>query len=335
MQTANYRKALSSFVRICISIILLFILFKSKNINLKELAVDIRHANKAFLLLSFGAFFLTYIISLLRWAMLLRAANLHISLKRAIISFSGGIFFSLILPSTIGGDFTRSIDLSLHTKRPRQVVATVLLDRLSGYAGLVFLVLVSLFFGWSYVRDNKFILFSITIISFLLVLILLVLFNNFFYTKINNILHSPKAGKIRQAIIDLHREMHIFRQHKMVLAKNFLLSIAIQAIGPLTLYLTCLSLGQKINFIYFLIFTPIIGAITLLPISIGGLGVRENLTVYLFGYAGLSKGTAVGMAIISFSFILLCGIIGGIIYVLTVHHRRIQHYKPPSFQPHE
>ena len=320
-------------MRIVFSIALLFLLFKTRNINLKELAADIRHADKTLLLLSFGVFFLMNILGLLRWEMLLRAAKLFIPLKRIIISFSGGIFFSLVLPSTIGGDLTRSIDLSLHTKKPHEVVATVLLDRLSGYAGLVILVLVSVFFGWGYVRENKFILISVTIITLLLAAVLLVLFNRPAYRKINSVLQSPGAGKIREAFRGLHREIHIFRDRKKVLAQNLLLSVLIQSIGPLTLYLICLSLGQKINFLYFLIFIPIIGAITLIPISIGGLGVRENLTVYLFSYAGLSENVAAGMALLNFSFILLCGIIGGLIYVFTVRHRRVQHYQPPAFPP--
>ncbi|MCM8797075.1 MAG: flippase-like domain-containing protein [Candidatus Omnitrophica bacterium] len=328
---ARIKKILFSLLRIAFSVLLLFILFKSKEINLNELVAGIHRADKALLFVGFCIYFFINILGLLRWEMLLKATRIHLPLKRVIISYAGGMFFSLILPSTIGGDLTRSIDLSLHTKRPEEVVATVFVDRLSGYVGLVILVLISVFLGWRYVRDNSFILFSVMIISLLLATVLLVIFNRRVYTKINKLLHSPSAGRIRNAIRRMHQEVYIFRDRKKVLAQNVALSLLIQSIGPLTLYLICLALGQKINFIYFLIFIPIICAITLIPISIGGLGVRESLTVHLFGYVGLSKNIAAAMALINFSFILACGIIGGLVYVFTVHNRRIQHRQPRTY----
>ena len=222
----------------------------------------------------------------------------------------------------------RSLDLSAHTKRPREVVATVLLDRLSGYAGLVILALLSLLFGWQLIQDKS-VLFSVLIITAILIAILLVLFNSFLYAKINQLLHSPDAGKIRDMIKNLHQELHYFRHRKGVIVNNLILSFFIQVIAPLTFYIIALSLGIKVNIIYFFIFLPIIGAITLLPISIAGLGLRDAATIFFFAKAGVSKDLAFAMSLINFSFILICGALGGLIYVLTVRHRRIQHHQAP------
>ena len=93
---------------------------------------------------------------------------------------------------------------------------------------------------------------------------------------------------------------------------------------PVSVYFIALALGVRINFIYFLIFLPIIGAITLIPISLGGLGLRESLFVVYFAKAGVIKQLALAMSLLSFSFVVVYGAIGGLIYVLTVHHRRVQ-----------
>ncbi len=87
-------------------------------------------------------------------------------------------------------------------------------------------------------------------------------------------------------------------------------------------------MGIKINMAYFFVYLPIIGAITLLPISIGGLGLRDATTVFFFAQAGVSKDMAFAMSLINFSFIVFYASIGGLIYVFTVHHRRIPHHKP-------
>jgi glycosyltransferase 2 family protein len=323
-------------LRISISIILLIFLFNK--VDRKSLLEIIKNSDKPLLFLAFCIFFLSYILCLFRWEMLLKAVKIRLSLKRVIISFSGGVFFNLFLPSTIGGDLMRSIDLATHTKRPGEVVATVFLDRLSGYIGLVALALISLAAGWRLIQDKS-ILFFVLIITAVLIAVLLVLFNKFLYSKINKFLHSPDAcpveprrglyvaDKIRKLLKNLHQEVHLFRHHKSIIVNNLILSIFIQSITPLTFIFIAFSLGLKVNIVYFFIFLPVINAITLLPISIGGLGLRDATTIYFFAKAGVGRDLAFAMSLINFLFILVCGGLGGLIYVLTLHHRRIQHHK--------
>ena len=131
------KKALSIFLRIGISIILFVILFYSKEIDIHNLLGHIRNANKPLLLLVFSCALLNYILCFFRWNILLKAADIHLPVKRVLISFCGGVFFSLFLPSSIGGDFARSIDLARHTQKTKEVIATVFMDRLIGYVGQI------------------------------------------------------------------------------------------------------------------------------------------------------------------------------------------------------
>jgi len=329
-----FKKFMSILLRIAISIILLAVLFHFKKIDTHILLNDIKSADKLLLSFAFFILVLSYILCFIRWHMLLKAANIHLSKRRVLISFSGGIFFSLFLPSSIGGDVARSIDLGKHTQKPAEVSATVLLDRISGYVGLAILLLFSLLAGFPLVKNNIVVLTAVAVIISILIIVLLIIFNKFFFTQISKFLKSPNAGKIRELLTSLYHEAHYFKRHKETLIKNLIVSVIIQGLGPLTFYITALSLGvSNINLLYFLIFIPIIGAITLLPISIGGFGLRENISVILFAKAGVRGGSAAAMAFLNSFFILVSGIIGGLIYVLTLHHRRIQYHKPPSLQP--
>ncbi len=325
----DFKKILSVLLRVSISIILLALLFKLNKIDIRDLANDIRGVNKLLLGAGFAVFFLGYLLGFLRWRMLLLVACIQISLKKLISSFSGGIFFSIFLPSTIGGDVVRTADLAEHTRKAKEVIATVFLDRLSGYIGLVFVVLPAILLGRDLVRD-KVVFSSVTVIVLLLVFILLVLFNSFIYSRITRFLTTPGAERIKEMIKDMHREIHVFRHRRKIIIYNLLLSFLIQIIMPVSIYCIGLSLGVKINFIYFLIFLPIIGAITLLPIAIGGLGLRESLFVVYFAKAGVVKQLALAMSLLSFSFIVIYGAIGGLVYVLTVHHRRVQRNQPSA-----
>lgn len=325
------KKVLSILIRISISAVLLFYLFRQ--VDLKSLLTLIGNSNKPLLFLAFCIFSLAYVLCLFRWEMLLKAVKVTLPLKRVIISFGGGIFFNLFLPSTIGGDLMRSIDLSAHTQKPKEVIATVFLDRLSGYTGLVILASSSLFLGYNLIRDKSVIL-SIVAIAGILIAILLALFNKTLYSIINRFFQNPKAGKIRELLKDLHQEIHYFKGHKKVIICNLILSVLIQATGPLTFFVISLSMGLKIKLIYFFIFLPIVGAITLLPISIGGLGLREATVTLFFAKVGVDSHAAMAMALLNSFFIFVWGALGGLIYVFTVHHRRSQRHQPSAVRAH-
>lgn len=316
------KKIFSFLIRFGISIILLFLLFRFQKIDIHDLILSIRHSDKLMLLLAFLTLFLNYVLCFFRWKMLLNAIGVYPPLKKMIVSYSGGVFFNAFLPSTVGGDVVRSLDLAVHTKKTKEVVASVFLDRLSGYIGLVILTLIALFFGWRII-ENKSVLSAIAVITGILIVILLVLFNNFIFSKVNKLLDSSKAGRIREALKDLHEEIYYFRGHKKVIAYNILISFVIQAIGPITSYMISLALGLKVDILYFFIFLPIIGAITLLPIAIGGLGLRENMFVLFFRIAGVKDNLSVAISILGFSFIVIYAALGGLIYVLTIRRRRV------------
>ena len=333
-----FKKTLILLSRIGISLILLLFLFR--NIDKETLFGLIKSADRKLLFISGSIFFITHILGFFRWEMLLRAAHIRLPLKRILMSFAGGIFFNLFLPSTIGGDLVRSIDLASHTKKTKEVVATVFLDRLSGYIALVFFAVISVSLGWDLVQDKvKNILINVAILVVMLVLVLLVLFNNRVYTKINKFLQPRKIlktqgfkpvffDKLRESLKNLHQEIHVFRKNKKVIVINLVMSFMIQIVAAVSFYFIGVSLGLRISIIYYCIFLPLIGAITFLPISIGGLGLRDQTTVHLFAKAGVSNNMAFAMSLLNFSFVLICGSLGGIIYVLTIHHRRIQRHQP-------
>ncbi|MFH0790786.1 MAG: lysylphosphatidylglycerol synthase transmembrane domain-containing protein [Candidatus Omnitrophota bacterium] len=321
------KKILSFALRIGISIFLMVFLFR--RMDKTSLLEIIKTVNMPLLCLGFVVFFANYLLCFIRWQMLLEAADINLSLSRIVMSYSGSVFFGLFLPSSIGGDMVRSIDLAVHTKKPHEVIATVFLDRLSGYVGLVILTLIALVFGWKLLADRT-VLFSVAVISAVLIAVLLVLFNKSLYSLINRFLGTSSSNRIKESIRALQHQIYLFKGRKRVIVYNLLMSFVIQMISPVCLYFVALSLGININIMYFFVFLPIISAITLLPVSIGGLGLRETATIFFFAKVGVSKDLAFAMSLLSFSFLAIYGALGGLIYVLAIHHRRLQPDKSPA-----
>jgi hypothetical protein len=304
------RKIFSILLRIGISSLLLFILFR--RINMQDILRIISAVNPYLLIAAFLIIVFNFVLCFFRWWMLLKAANVHLKKGRAAVSHCAGLFFNLLLPSTIGGDFIRSLDLGAHTRKLREVTAAVLLDRLSGFVGLVTVAFLGVILGYKLV-ENKTILLGVGSIATILGLLLVVLFNNAIYSKVNRFLEK-RPNRILAVLRALHHEIYIFRDRRGVLFGNLIFSLIVQLTMPLGCYVIFLALGVNINPIYLLIFIPLINVITFLPISIGGLGLRDISTVTLFGTIGVSKDLSLTMSLLIFFFIFLIGIAGGVVY---------------------
>ena len=306
------RKIISLLIRICISTGVLFFLFKRVDVN--KIIQAISGANKPILTLVLLLIFLIYFIGFLRWKMLLTGLGLNLPQSLILKSFCLGTFSNLFFPSTIGGDFLRSIDLSLRTQKPRRVVASVILDRLSGYSALVIVALLALLLGYRVITD-KAVFFALGVILVLLAGILVILFNNFLFSKSKRLLRL--FGKMGQVLNNLHYELYNFRNQIRIIIKNFAYSLSIQLIMPFSVYLISRALGVRINPIYFFILVPIVSTISALPVSIAGLGLREASSMYFFTRVGMSAEAALTIALLSFFVIFSFGLMGGIIYALT------------------
>ena len=315
------KKIFLLILRISVSVALLIFLFSKVNVG--SVSNIIINANKPYLLLAFLFFLFEYILCLLRWQMLLREFNCGIPFKRVLVAFSGGIFTSLFLPSTIGIDVARSLDLVNHTNKRREVIATVFLDRLSGYVAIVILLIVVLLIAPKFILDKAVKLFAIIVI-FSLCPILLALFNNNLYQKINSMLQVLRISKLRDILTNLHNDIYLFRNHSKAIITNVALSILIQVITPAIFYIIALSIGLKPNFIYFCISWLIITMISFIPISISGLGTREAASIFLLAKIGIAQDMAFTISLLNFSFLFIIGVLGGIIYVFNLPYRRLQ-----------
>ena len=88
---------------------------------------------------------------------------------------------------------------------------------------------------------------------------------------------------------------------------------------------------------------PIVNAITGLPISLSGIGVRESLLeVLLKDLCNLPAAIGVSISVIGYSYFVLFGVIGGIIYLVcsgrdalprdpALHVRTMLNYRPREY----
>ncbi len=314
----NVKNALSFIGRLGLSAGLLFWLFR--NINWADTMESFRTAEWHLLGGAFAIFFLLNIFCLIRWQVFMKALSLKAPLGMVFRYFFIGLFCNLFLPTSIGGDVVKAIGLSNRVGQKPKVVASILLDRLSGFGGLVVLALGAYVFGHA-VIDAPAVIIPVLALTCVSLVIGFMLFHDRVYEFCCRIF--IRIPRLHKALMDMHADVVMMKRRKRTALACVGLSIVVQALAAYMYYLIAQALGQSVGLPYFLVFAPIVSAVSFLP-SIGGLGVREFGWVYFLGRVGVAQGIAMSVSLISFSFIVVIGILGGIFYVTTVPDRRVQ-----------
>ena len=320
--TKNIKSLLSFLVRVGFSGVLLWYVFSK--IDMESTIEVLKSADLTYIFLAACIFVIINCIILCRWFIFIKALDLSIPFKSVIQHYFYGLFGNLFLPTAIGGDLIKVIGLCKDSSQKPKIVASVLIDRLSGFAAIAIVAVIAFIFGHKMITDNTLITPIVLIVVGVLV-IASVLFNEKIYTfgcRMFNYFPRLKNG-----LMTMHYDIALLKgAHKYKEGiKGIILACVSQIIFAFTYYFTAKALHQDVPLAPFLIFVPILCVVAAVP-SIGGLGVREVGAAYLFAKIGIESGVAVSLSLINFLFMVMVGLVGGFIYVYSLSVGRIQRY---------
>jgi glycosyltransferase 2 family protein len=95
-----------------------------------------------------------------------------------------------------------------------------------------------------------------------------------------------------------------------------LCSLALQFGVILHYWLAARSLGINLSLTSFFFIVPVVTIIAMLPITIGGTGLRENVLVFFMVALGAQSEKSAMTSLLLFAMLLILGIIGGVIYAV-------------------
>lgn len=317
---AATKNVVSFVVRVGLSGALLWYLFSK--IDIARTWEILRVARIEFLIYAGVVFFGVNIILLLRWFIFIKALEVISPVRDIVRYYFIGLFGNLFLPSSIGGDFLKIYGLCRNSSQKARVIASVLLDRLSGFAAIVLVSVVAFTVGYRLLEEAA-LLIPIAGVAILAGTFACVLFNEKIYSFCCRIF--SKLPKIQKALMGFHYDIALMKGKRRDGFKAIAVSGLAQVVYAVCWYLIARALSQDIGVIYFLIFVPLTCIAASFP-SIGGLGVREIGTVYLFGKAGMDSGIAASISLINFLLMVIVGLIGGLVYVFTLSSGRIQYH---------
>jgi uncharacterized protein (TIRG00374 family) len=285
-------------------VIFIYILVNLDFIKLKE---HINNINYFYLVFAFILNIPMVFFKSLRWKKILETSNINISYEKSFEYYMSSLYLGFISPGRIG-EFSRLIYIKkLSDKNYGYIFSSVILDRLFDLYLLVVLTLVAfLYFNINNIQYISIILFVFFILPFLIIRF-----------KIVDIMINFIANKLKNKIIDKSLNfVEDFRKgFKASISNNIIIfllfTISSYLIFFIQTYLIVLSLNLSISFITISLIMAISNTISLLPISISGIGIRDLILIYLFGNYGIDKEIAVMYS--SFVFLVFfvgCAVIG-------------------------
>lgn len=318
----NTKSLLSFLLRVVLSVALLWYVFSK--IDIRNTIEILKSADLIYIFIAAVIFLIINGILLYRWFIFIEALDLSVTVKSVVKHYFYGLFGNLFLPTAVGGDLIKVIGLCRDSSQKPKVVASVIIDRLSGFASIAIVAAVAFLFGHKLVGDNSLFIMIIFMVTGILT-VAAVLLNERIYSFGCRVFN--RLPRFKEGLMTMHYDIALLKQaHKYKAGiKGIAISCVSQVIFATTYYFTAKALHQDIAIIYFLIFVPIICVAAAFP-SIGGLGVREFGAVYLFSKIGVESGIAVSLSLINFLFMVMVGLVGGVIYVYTLSARRIQCY---------
>ncbi|MBN2412331.1 flippase-like domain-containing protein [candidate division KSB1 bacterium] len=297
--------------------ILLYLLSK---IDIEVARTTLGSLKYKYLLLALIPILIELILKSYKWQMLLQVKYIKVPFFQIFKIYYISSFIGMFLPSSLAIDLLRTYSLSRYIKNTHDSVSTVFVDRLLGVLSLVFVVLIGILAVKTNFINNTvqlvitilvslFILFSCIILSrYVIVFFEWVLkkckFSHLKIEKYTNLLH-----RIYQSIID-------FKNNKIEVFKVFLISIFFQFNRVAISYAVALSFNLNISFKYWVIIVPLVTLATMLPLAIGGIGVREGAFVFFLSQLGVSISTAFLLSLTTFLLVVITSLPGFGFYLM-------------------
>jgi uncharacterized protein (TIRG00374 family) len=274
----------------------------------RSIGSTLREADARWIAAGLIAGFLAMGVQTSQWQALLKAAGLRRPWHRCFSLNFVGYFFNTILPTSIGGDIVRAVLISERPTERAAAGASVVLQRLCNFPGMIVLAAIALLLTTNEVAAGRVRPIAALGVAFGAAAIAIAV--------------SPLApwmarwrawqgSRVGRGWASLLQTMASFREQGGTLLVGSVRGLLFWTLVVLNQWFFMMALGVHVGVPYAAVVVTTINVITMLPVSINGYGLREAGFVTLLSVSGLAtitQGVAVGLCITGQT--LLMGAIG-------------------------
>lgn len=286
------------------------IIFVFSKIDIKNFLNSLKEANISLLLFSLSLHFVGALLGSSRWNVLLKSYGIEVPQRELYRLYMIGSFFNTFLPTSVGGDAVRMLKVSSLTEKRAQAVTSVFIER---FIGMFVLYIIS-FFSYAFYfkfREEKELLLAILLLLFVSIAFVL-----FILSPVSEkIIKIIPSSFLKEKLDKIHYSLRYPVKEPLSLTKVILYTTFLQINVVIYFFIISIAIKIKLSIVYFFILIPIILTVTMLPITLGGIGLREGGFVFLFSKFGVSPEKALSLSILGYFISIIFAIFGGLIYI--------------------
>lgn len=288
--------------------------FSGEHFQLDRLSLHCREADLGLLAGAVALFALSNLLGAVQWNLLLRVQEIQLSWRKVVSFYFVGVFFNNFLVGNIGGDAIRVYDVRRLTRDGSLAFAATFLDRFIGLFTLTWFSLAAYFLAPAFPGGQS-VLALILCVTAVLSITIASAFSRRLSGLGERIVLKLVPDRVGERVTKIRLGILRCRAHLKILALATVVSVGVQLMRVGVHYVVGRALGLDVSFGYFLIFIPLIAIIASVPVSFGGIGVRENSGVLLFGRLGVEGTVAFSMEFIAYLVGLAASLVGGVVFV--------------------
>lgn len=307
------------FLKIAVSAGVLAILFWW--LPVEEIMAGISSVPVWVWLFCLAGFAIGHVISALKWRVLLTGVGVPTEKPLVLKAHGAGLFANLCLPSIVGGDFVRAAMVVKDKGKIEQVTVASLADRLIDTLVLVIIAIVAMAVlperymqaaaeGFKYVPLIVTFCLTFLMLAVAAIIVAGLIPEHYYPRKLHGV-----VAKIQAATTALTAA-----PSTALIA--FILSMVVQCGFILLNILIAYGVGISLPAVIWFAAWPLAKLIALVPISIGGVGVREAALMSLLVPFGVSGSAAVAQALSWQAVLWATGLIAGAVIAMLTYYSK-------------
>ena len=304
----------AGLLRIAASALLLFLLFQQA--SLEEIILRLNALIDCWPLLAIAALLpgAGIVISAYRWKVLLSALGGNIATAFLVRGILVGGFFNQLLPSTVGGDVARIWWIQGAFASSVLSLTVVVVDRVLGLVGICAVALVPASFRPDIAASVP-VVWSVVLVAGLTLAFLFAPGHRKVREWGHRLFRLPMLSIFREKAAVANQGLQGLRAAKGHLLAAMALSILLQIEMVILFAVLAMAMGIAISPGALAIVVPLVTLVTLLPITVNGIGLRETSLALLGAHFGLALADAISLAWTVLFLQMLYALIGGCIYL--------------------
>jgi uncharacterized protein (TIRG00374 family) len=256
----------------------------------------LRDANVGYFLGSVAIMTVTVLPMAWRWQRLLAGRGIDDNLPWLLRAYFTAYTAGQVLPTSIGGDAMRIYETTRrHPGHGGPVAGSVLLERALGgaatlaLAGVGFLLAIGRYDVGAYLWVELAFVVATAVLG-------IVLFSRRIRGPVSRVVPLLRRLRVERPIRAVYEGIHAYRNHPWLLAGVTVLTLAIQAVRVLAIWLAARAVGVDLSPRVYYVMGPLLFLVMLVPFTINGLAVRETFFVSFLGklHVGADPAFATG-----------------------------------------